>query len=179
MNHTHPPTLVCLCADAAEASAFAARGEALAPDLHVEARVEARTAPGGDPDASAEAVRTAAAGRPVHLLGHGAAAPAAVALAARRPGLVASLVLAGPDPVPSGTPLGDVTVPTLVICGDGERGTGQPYAGGIRDAVFVTVDGAGRRVHTERPDSFDAWVRSFVQIAEGLPRRAENQRRAS
>ncbi|MFD0900634.1 alpha/beta fold hydrolase [Actinomadura sediminis] len=184
-----PPVLVCLgdpAAAPATPAAFAAQRDGLDPDLRVEtwappAAAGAAAAP--DDAAFAEAVRTIGAGRPVHLLGFGAAAPAAVTLAARRPGLVRGLVLAGPHAAPSGTPLDGVTAPTLVICGDDDRVAGEPvaqtYAGGVRDAVFVTVAGAGHRVHDERPDAFNAWVRSFAQIAEGLPHRADTRRSAT
>lgn len=182
--------LVCLCGDGVASSSFAAQRDGLAPDL----RVETWTVPDGAsaadgtsaPDLAAgfaEAVAALGTGRPVHLLGFGPAAPTATALAADRRDLVTSLVLAGPHAAPSGTPLDAVTAPTLVLRGDADAETGEPvsqtYAGEIRDAVFVTVAGAGHRVHEERPDAFNAWVRSFAQIADGLPHRADTGRRAS
>jgi len=65
-----------------------------------------------------------------------------------------------------------IDIPTLVLCGDEDRVTGQPasqvLAGGIPGAVFVTVHGAGHLANQERPDAFNAWVASFVHITERL-----------
>lgn len=70
--------------------------------------------------------------------------------------------------------LADVRSPTLVLCGDADTVTGIPesqaLAGGIRDAVFVTVHGAGHLANQEAPEAFNAWLSGFVQIIERLYR---------
>jgi pimeloyl-ACP methyl ester carboxylesterase len=70
--------------------------------------------------------------------------------------------------------LGSVDVPTLVLCGEDDTVTGveesQALAGGIPDAVFVTLRGAGHLANQEAPDSFNAWLSSFVHIIERLYR---------
>jgi pimeloyl-ACP methyl ester carboxylesterase len=70
--------------------------------------------------------------------------------------------------------LRDVRTPTLVLCGDGDTVTGVPesqaIAGGIRDAVFVTLRGAGHLANQEAPEAFNAWLSAFVQIIERLYR---------
>jgi pimeloyl-ACP methyl ester carboxylesterase len=68
--------------------------------------------------------------------------------------------------------LSEISTPTLVICGEHDAITGPPasriLADGIPDAVYVSVDGAGHVVNAERPDAFNAWVSSFLQIIERL-----------
>lgn len=68
--------------------------------------------------------------------------------------------------------LAHVTAPTLVLCGDRDevtgRAAGQVLAGAIPDGVFVTVRGGGHLINQERPDAVNAWVESFVHIAEKL-----------
>ncbi|MEA5453753.1 alpha/beta fold hydrolase [Sinomonas sp. JGH33] len=63
-------------------------------------------------------------------------------------------------------------VPTLVLCGDGDTVTGvsesQALAGGIRDAVFVTLHDAGHLANQEAPETFNAWLSCFVHIIERL-----------
>ena len=70
--------------------------------------------------------------------------------------------------------LAGVDVPTLVLCGDGDTVTGIPesqaLAGGIPDAVFVTLRGAGHLANQESPEAFNAWLSAFVQIIERLYR---------
>jgi 3-oxoadipate enol-lactonase len=70
--------------------------------------------------------------------------------------------------------LADVRTPTLVLCGDGDTVTGIPesqaLAGGIPDAVFVTLRGAGHLANQESPEAFNAWLSAFVQIIERLYR---------
>lgn len=70
--------------------------------------------------------------------------------------------------------LSGVRTPTLVLCGDGDTVTGfaesQALAGGIPDAVFVTVHGAGHAANQEAPEAFNAWLSAFVQIIERLYR---------
>jgi 3-oxoadipate enol-lactonase len=68
--------------------------------------------------------------------------------------------------------LAAIDTPTLVLCGDGDTVTGIPesqaLAGGIRDAVFVTLHGAGHLANQEAPEAFNAWLSAFVQIIERL-----------
>ncbi|GAA4471243.1 alpha/beta hydrolase [Rhodococcus olei] len=68
--------------------------------------------------------------------------------------------------------LPEIDVPTLVLCGDADTVTGVPasqvLAGGIPGAVFVTIRGAGHLANQERPEAFNAWTESFVQITERL-----------
>lgn len=70
--------------------------------------------------------------------------------------------------------LGDVRTPALVLCGDGDTVTGIPesqaLAGGIPDAVFVTLRGAGHLANQEAPEAFNAWLSAFVHIIERLYR---------
>lgn len=65
-----------------------------------------------------------------------------------------------------------IDIPTLVFCGDQDTVTGmaasQVLAGGIPDAVFVTIHGAGHLANQECPDAVAAWVESFVHITERL-----------
>jgi 3-oxoadipate enol-lactonase len=68
--------------------------------------------------------------------------------------------------------LGEVNLPTLVLCGDQDTVTGPEeswaLASAIPDAVFVSISGAGHLAHQERPASVNAWVASYVQIVERL-----------
>jgi 3-oxoadipate enol-lactonase len=68
--------------------------------------------------------------------------------------------------------LSGIRTPTLVLCGSEDTVTGveesQALAGGIQDAVFVTLRGAGHLANQESPESFNAWLSSFVQIIERL-----------
>lgn len=70
--------------------------------------------------------------------------------------------------------LGEITTPTLVLCGDEDTVTGptesQALASGIRDAVYVSVHGAGHLANQQRPEAVNAWVASFLQIIERLYR---------
>jgi 3-oxoadipate enol-lactonase len=70
--------------------------------------------------------------------------------------------------------LAAVDVPTLVLCGDGDTVTGiaesQALAGGIPDAVFVTLRGAGHLANQESPEAFNAWLSAFVHIIDRLYR---------
>lgn len=65
-----------------------------------------------------------------------------------------------------------IDIPTLVVSGDQDQVTGhdssQVLAGGIPGAVFVTLRGAGHLSNLERPEAFNAWVASFIQITERL-----------
>jgi pimeloyl-ACP methyl ester carboxylesterase len=70
--------------------------------------------------------------------------------------------------------LSAVRSPTLVLCGAEDTVTGieesQAIAGGIPDAVFVSLQGAGHLANQESPDAFNAWVFAYVQIIERLYR---------
>ncbi len=70
--------------------------------------------------------------------------------------------------------LADIKVPTLVLCGAQDTVTGvaesQALAGGIPDAVFVTIRGAGHLANQEAPASFNAWLSSYIHIVERLYR---------
>ncbi|TAM84951.1 MAG: alpha/beta fold hydrolase [Jatrophihabitans sp.] len=70
--------------------------------------------------------------------------------------------------------LAQIAVPTLVLCGDEDTVTGPEQswvlASGIRDAVYVSVRGAGHQANIERPEAINAWVASFIQIIERLYR---------
>lgn len=67
-----------------------------------------------------------------------------------------------------------VSTPTLVLCGSEDAVTGIPesqaLAGGIPDAVFVTLRDAGHQVNQEAPASFNAWMSAFISIIERLYR---------
>jgi pimeloyl-ACP methyl ester carboxylesterase len=64
--------------------------------------------------------------------------------------------------------LAEIAVPTLVLCGDEDMVTGpaesQALAAGIRDAVQVSLRGAGHVANQERPEALNAWVASFIHI---------------
>lgn len=68
--------------------------------------------------------------------------------------------------------LPQVRTPTLVLCGSEDTVTGVPesqaLAGGIPDAVFVTLRAAGHQANQESPESFNAWVSAFISIIERL-----------
>jgi pimeloyl-ACP methyl ester carboxylesterase len=70
--------------------------------------------------------------------------------------------------------LADIKVPTLVLCGAQDTVTGvaesQALAGGIPDAVFVTLRGAGHLANQEASASFNAWLSSYIHIVERLYR---------
>lgn len=112
----------------------------------------------------------------VHLVSTGAAAFGAIALAARRPALVAGLILGDPEVDPEAPGYGDllaqVRAPSLVIASvpDERVDIAQPQsiAGGIGNGVFVVIDGAMIPAHRERAASFNEWVTAFTLIAEGL-----------
>lgn len=68
--------------------------------------------------------------------------------------------------------LAEVSVPTLILCGEEDDVTGPQeslsLANAIPDAVYVSVTGAGHLAHQERPDSVNAWTASYLQIIERL-----------
>lgn len=70
--------------------------------------------------------------------------------------------------------LAAISTPTLVLCGEDDQVTGvaesQAIAGGIKDAVFVTLRSAGHLANQEQPESFNAWLSAFVHIIEHLYR---------
>lgn len=120
-----------------------------------------------------EAIAEAA---PVHLVSVGAEAVSALALAAERPQLLTSLVLADPE-VPDADDevaaiLARVEVPTLVIASaptpDSSLVSAQAVAGGVDNGVFVIIDGAETPSLVTRPGSFVEWGTAFMVIAEGL-----------
>ena len=247
------PTLLCLHGIGSSSASFDPQFDELAAEL----RILAWDAPGyagsADPeqpldlDGFADAAATVLEQRttgPAHVLGVSWGGVIAMRLAARRPDLVRSLVLAdssrgsgrdaeqaaamraraaeladlgpaefarrrGPRLVSGAAPaelvdrvirtmaasvrlpgygyaaasmadvdlsadLAAVKVPTLVLCGLEDAVTGvaesQALAGGIPDAVFVTIRGAGHLANQEAPASFNAWLSAYIQIIERLYR---------
>jgi pimeloyl-ACP methyl ester carboxylesterase len=61
--------------------------------------------------------------------------------------------------------LHQITVPTLVVAGENDIVTppryGRVVAEGIPGAEFVVLDGEAHQPFQERPDEFNALVRSF------------------
>ncbi|MFI2332240.1 alpha/beta fold hydrolase [Nocardia rhamnosiphila] len=119
----------------------------------------------------------------VHLLATGATAYGAIALAARYPALVTSLVLGDPEVDPDapgyGELLAQVAAPTLVIASVPDERVdiahAQSIAGGIDNGVFVVIDGGTIPAHRERAASFNEWLTAFTVIAEGLDAMASQQ----
>lgn len=115
-----------------------------------------------------------ATGEQIHVFAAGADAPPAVALATSHPHQVLSLVLVEPGEADQATLelLPHVGVPTLVLASAPTETTdltvAQRYAGEIDNGVFVILDGTAKPAHTEKPESFDEWSRSFIVIAEGV-----------
>lgn len=70
--------------------------------------------------------------------------------------------------------LGQIRVPTMVICGSDDEVTGmaesEALAASIPDATLVVVDGAGHLVNQEASRAVNAWVGAFVELREGLRR---------
>ncbi|EGD54917.1 alpha/beta fold hydrolase [Gordonia neofelifaecis] len=68
--------------------------------------------------------------------------------------------------------LGSIDIPTLVLAGDRDEVTGhaaaQVLAGGIPGAVYVMLRDAGHLANKDSPEAFNAWLESFIQIAERL-----------
>lgn len=68
--------------------------------------------------------------------------------------------------------LGAVEVPALVIWGEHDTVTGRPegevIARRVTGAVSVSVAGAGHLANQERPDAVNAWIASFIEIADRL-----------
>ena len=148
--------------------------------VHALAAVE--WGPDGHPDDEAwvaqavDAVADQPSGGPVHVIASGPGVPRALALAARRPDLVTSIVACDPA-VDESDPaywelLRQVRAPTLVVVAasspDTDTSQAQTVAGGIENGVMVIVDGAVAPVHRSNPHSFAEWVTAFMSIAEGL-----------
>lgn len=66
--------------------------------------------------------------------------------------------------------LAEVTVPTLVVCGEHDGVVGlavsQQIAERIPDARLATIAGAGHAPHVEQPDDFATAVRAFIEGVE-------------
>ena len=98
-------------------------------------------------------------------------AAAAAMLAAIRPAGYASAVesMAATDHTDD---LSSIDLITLVMAGDRDQITGhepaQVLAGGIPGAVYVMLRGAGHLANRDSPETFNAWLESFIQIAERL-----------
>lgn len=61
--------------------------------------------------------------------------------------------------------LGDVSVPTLVLCGENDRPgmpAAQALASGIRGARLQVVPGAGHRSHADAPEAFQELLEDFL-----------------
>lgn len=124
---------------------------------------------GNDAFAAARGPRLVSSSAPDALVDH---VVATMRDAIRLPGYgQAAEVMAATDLT---TELAKIDLPTLVLCGDQDRVTGvaesQAIAGGIPDAVFVTLRGAGHLANQESPEAFNAWLSSFVSIVERLYR---------
>ncbi len=67
-------------------------------------------------------------------------------------------------------------MPSLVIAGEDAGAAAvqasQDISAAIPEAVFVTMHGAGRFTHLERPDTFTAWTRSFLYIVDRVAEEA-------
>ncbi|MFJ5958377.1 alpha/beta fold hydrolase [Paenarthrobacter sp. NPDC092416] len=126
-------------------------------------------------DAASLALRESASG-PAHIVATGAAAYGAIVLAATHPDQVKSIILGDPevDTTVDGyaNMLRRVRAPSLVIAAaprsDTDISKPQSIAGGIANGVFVILDNADAPAHRTRPDSFNEWATSFMNIAEGL-----------
>lgn len=117
-----------------------------------------------------------AAARAARLAGDDArpedvAAVAADMLAAIRPAGYASAAAAMAD-TDHTADLASIDLTTLVMAGDNDEITGpdagQILAGGIPGAVYVMLRGAGHLANRDSPEAFNAWLESFIQIAERL-----------
>lgn len=183
-DDTPAHTLVCLHAGPDPARWFADQVETLGAIAHRSA-----APPPADPESVDAWADEAAAGVTalghdrVHLLATGATAYGAIALAARHPALVTSLVLGDPEVDPDAPGYGEllarVAAPTLVIASvPDERmdmAHAQSIAGGIDNGVFVVIDGGTIPAHRERAASFNEWLTAFTVIAEGLDSMASQQ----
>lgn len=137
-----------------KAAAMRKRGAQLAerdPEEFARERAPRLLSPPADPELVEEVTRT-------------------MAEAIRLPGYeFAARSMADTDLTPR---LGEITTPTLVLAGDMDTVTGpaegQALADGIRDAVYVSVRGAGHLANQQRPDTVNAWTASFIQIVERL-----------
>lgn len=180
-NEWHDDTpahaLVCLHTESDPARWFADQVEALGA-LAYRSRVPAPADPASvDAWVGEVAAAVTSLGHDrVHLLATGATAYGAIALAARNPALVTSLVLGDPEVEPDipgyAELLAQVAAPSLVIASVPDEhvdtATAQNIAGGIDNGVFVVIDGGTGPAHRERAASFNEWVTAFTVIAEGL-----------
>lgn len=70
--------------------------------------------------------------------------------------------------------LGEVAVPTLVLCGTEDTVTGpeesKVLANGIPAAVYVSVGGGGHLLPQEKPASVNTWVSCFTHITRNTQR---------
>jgi pimeloyl-ACP methyl ester carboxylesterase len=151
--------------------ADASRGSGLSPEqaAAMRGRADELAEQGSAAFAAARGPRLVTDAAPAALVGR---VVATMRDAVRLPGYAhAAESMATTDLTPE---LEKVDVPTLVLCGDGDTVTGIPesqaLAGGIPDAVFVTLRGAGHLANQETPDAFNAWLSAFVQIIERLYR---------
>lgn len=66
--------------------------------------------------------------------------------------------------------LGEIRVPTLVMCGELDRVTGPvestAIAAAIPGAAYVPIQGAGHLANQERESLVNAWIRAFVRVTE-------------
>lgn len=176
-DDTPAHALVCLHAGADPDSWFADQIEALGALAYRSRALDPADQESVEPWVDEVAAAVAALGHDrVHLLATGANAYGAIALAARHPTLVTSLVLGDPE-VETDVPgyrelLTRVAAPSLVIAsvpdGHADIATAQSIAGGIDNGVFVVIDGGTIPAHRERAASFNEWVTAFTIIAEGL-----------
>ncbi|MGW0002524.1 alpha/beta fold hydrolase [Nocardia grenadensis] len=183
-DDTPAHAMVCLHAGPDPARWFAGQIETLGAIAHRSRALDAADAEHVDAWADEVASAVTALGHDrVHLLATGATTYGAIALAARYPALVTSLVLGDPEADPDapgyGELLAQVAAPTLVIASvPDERvdiAQAQSIAGGIDNGVFVVIDGATIPAHRERAASFNEWVTAFTVIAEGLDAMASQQ----
>lgn len=145
--------------DEAAAERFVADGEALSSSgvvAFAAAQIPRMVSAGAQPDL-VEAL-TAMLASDVRPAGYAAAA-ATIVDADLKPGLRS------------------VGQPTLVLCGEEDGVTGiemsQRVSSAIPNAVFVTISGAGHLPHQEKPESFNAWLRSFLHIVDNVRETAE------
>ncbi|TNM36180.1 alpha/beta fold hydrolase [Nocardioides albidus] len=149
--------------------ADSSRGSAVDPDkaAAMRERAEQLAEQGNEAFAAARGPRLVSPAAPPELVDR---VVAGMRDAIRLPGYAqAAEVMAATDLTEE---LGKVDLPTLVLCGDQDQVTGiaesQALAGGIPDAVFVTLRGAGHLANQESPEAFNAWLSSFVSIVERL-----------
>jgi hypothetical protein len=151
-----------------------------AQQIHALGAVEWRPGDGldGAPDVErlAGAIRVAAHGRPMHLVATGTMVTQALAVAARHPELVTSVLAGDPEVAEPNADyqamLRRVRSPTLVVVAapesDSDTSIAQTVAGEVENGVMVIVDRCLPPVHRNSSHSFNEWVTAFMIIAEGL-----------